>query len=491
MVSFYRNRLDLRPIHRHNGMTLYSEAKIEPMIMSNRVNDDAQAAQVCTAQTTIGFVAAPRWSAHRFAHARRPMKAMFVLLLSLLGLMVASPALANVGETGTEYSEVISGIIREDGEPLSGVRVTVVGMGYSAEVLTNAEGRWKVGVPGEGDYLIKIDSSTLPATLSVDEDSMTRAVVIDSSGRAIANFSFGEAVRATSPLGEQLFVRIVNGLNFGLLLGLAAIGLSLVFGTTGLANFSHGEMVTTGAVAALLLSSIGLPIYVALPLGVAAGGVLGWSMDSGLFRPMRRRGMGIIQVMIVTIGLSLVIRYIIQYNIGGSTLFLPPLSSQRITIGPTTIGVNDVASMALSLAVLVVFAWWLMRTKTGKATRAISDNAALAAVSGIDVERVIRIVWVVAGMLAALAGILWAYFRPGLKWDMGTQILLFIFAAGILGGLGTAFGALVGAIIVGLLVETSAMVLPADLKYVGALIVMIIVLLFRPQGILGKKERIG
>jgi branched-chain amino acid transport system permease protein len=94
-------------------------------------------------------------------------------------------------------------------------------------------------------------------------------------------------------------------------------------------------------------------------------------------------------------------------------------------------------------------------------------------------------------MLAALAGILWAYFRPGLRWDMGTQILLFIFAAGILGGLGTAFGALIGAIIVGLLVETSAMLLPADLKYVGALMVMIIVLLFRPQGILGQKERIG
>jgi branched-chain amino acid transport system permease protein len=147
--------------------------------------------------------------------------------------------------------------------------------------------------------------------------------------------------------------------------------------------------------------------------------------------------------------------------------------------------------MGLSLVVLVIFAWWLMRTKTGKATRAISDNASLAAASGIDVERVIRIVWVVSGMPAALAGILWAYFRPGLRWDMGTQILLFIFAAGILGGLGTAFGALIGAIIVGLLVETSAMLLPADLKYVGALMVMIIVLLFRPQGILGQKERIG
>jgi branched-chain amino acid transport system permease protein len=314
---------------------------------------------------------------------------------------------------------------------------------------------------------------------------------MDSSGRAITNFSLGEGVRQSSSVWDQLLVRTINGLNFGLLLGLAAIGLSLVFGTTGLANFSHGEMVTVGAVAGLLLTVAGVPVYLALPLAVVAGGLTGWAMDAGLFRPLRRRGVGIIQVMIVTIGLSLAVRYIIQYNIGGATQFLPPLSAERVSFGPVSIGVTDIVSMAISLVVLVIFAWWLMRTKTGKATRAISDNASLASASGIDVERVIRIVWVVAGMLAALAGILWAYFRPGLRWDMGTQILLFIFAAGILGGLGTAFGALVGAIIVGVLVETSAMILPADLKYVGALMVMIIVLLFRPQGILGQKERIG
>ena len=103
----------------------------------------------------------------------------------------------------------------------------------------------------------------------------------------------------------------------------------------------------------------------------------------------------------------------------------------------------------------------------------------------------IRVVWILAGGLAGLAGILWAYFRPGLKWDMGEKILLFIFAAGVLGGLGTAFGALVGAMIVGLLIETSAQFIPSDLKYVGALVVMIVVLLFRPQGILGRRERIG
>lgn len=416
---------------------------------------------------------------------------LIALLAALFLLVFASPAFANEGEVGEEFSDGISGVIREDREPLAGVRISVNGMGYTAEVTTGTDGRWRVGVPEQGDYQVSLDESTLPDGLAVVEGEATRDVVVDSSGRVIVNFFLGEGVRETASVWDQLLLRTVNGLNFGLLLGLAAIGLSLVFGTTGLANFAHGEMVTVGAVAALLLSAIGLPVYLALPLAVLVGGALGWSMDAGLFKPMRKKGLGIVQVMIVTIGLSLTLRYIIQFNIGGGTEFLPALSSTRVDLGPISLGVTDIISMLISLVVLIIFAWWLMRTKVGKATRAISDNASLAAASGIDVERVIRIVWVVAGMLAALGGILWAYFRPGLRWDMGTQILLFIFAAGILGGLGTAFGALVGAIIVGVLIETSTMILPADMKYVGALGVMIIILLFRPQGILGRKERIG
>ena len=127
-----------------------------------------------------------------------------------------------------------------------------------------------------------------------------------------------------------------------------------------------------------------------------------------------------------------------------------------------------------------------------EATRAIADNPSLASASGIDVDFVVRIVWVVAGAMAALAGILYAYYRPGIKWDMGAQVLLLMFAAVTLGGLGTAFGALIGAIIVGLLVEVSTLFgIPSDLKYATALLILIVILLFRPQGILGRRERIG
>jgi len=148
-------------------------------------------------------------------------------------------------------------------------------------------------------------------------------------------------------------------------------------------------------------------------------------------------------------------------------------------------------SMATSVVLLIAVAFWLLRTRVGKATRAISDNPGLAAASGINVDRVIRIVWILAAALAAIAGVLWAYFRPGVKWDMGGQVLLLIFAAVTLGGLGTAFGALIGSLIVGMLVEISTLWIPSDMKYVGALAVLIIILLVRPQGILGRKERLG
>jgi branched-chain amino acid transport system permease protein len=184
--------------------------------------------------------------------------------------------------------------------------------------------------------------------------------------------------------------------------------------------------------------------------------------------------------MIVSIGLSLAVRYVFQFFVGGSTNQLPGFDSPKIKLfGATALSVIDIASMVLSLVVIIAFAWWLLNTQTGKATRAISDNPDLAAASGIDVDRVIRTVWVIAAGLAGLSGVLWAYFRPGIKWDMGAQILLLI------------FGALLGSLVVGLLVEVSSLVIPSDLKYVGALVVLIVILLVRPQGILGRKERIG
>lgn len=414
---------------------------------------------------------------------------LLVALLSVAGLGQS----ASADEVGTDQPYAITGNVKLDGEPLSGVRIFVKGGSYEAETVTGADGRWFIGIPDTNPYTVTLDETTLPEGIAVVEGGASDEVQIGKSDRVVKNFFIGEGVRNSSGGVEQFFTRLIYGINFGLMLGLAAVGLSLVFGTTGLSNFAHAEMVTFGALMAFLFGVVlPLPIWVAIPLAVIVSGASGWLLDSGLWRPLRRRGLGLVQLMIVSIGLSLTVRYVFQFFVGGGTLQLPGFDAPKIPIfGTLALSVIDMASMGISLAVILGFAWWLMGTKTGKATRAISDNPDLAAASGIDVEKVIRTVWIVAAGLAGLAGVLWAYFRPGIKWDMGAQILLLIFAAVTLGGLGTAFGALVGAIVVGILVETSSMIIPSDLKYVGALVVLVAILLFRPQGLLGRKQRIG
>ena len=279
------------------------------------------------------------------------------------------------------------------------------------------------------------------------------------------------------------------------MLGLASIGLSLVFGTTGISNFAHGEMVTFGAVVALGLigpASLALPLWIGIPVAVLLSALLGLLLDMFIWRPLRRRRTGVVQLMIVSIGLSLAMRYTFQLFIGGSTAQLPGSSSpQVVQIGPIGLSIVDIASILISVVAIVGLALWLTRSRLGKATRAISDNSSLAAASGIDVDFVVRVVWIVAGAMAGLAGILYAYYIPGIKWDMGAQILLLMFAAVTLGGLGTAYGALIGSLIVGVLVEVSSLWIPQDLKYAAALLLLIVILLFRPQGILGRRERIG
>ena len=425
------------------------------------------------------------------------------LLITIAGLLLAvwattlGPLPAHAAE-GDPYR--VSGNVQLDGEPLEGVVITIDGPGGEQTTETDADGKWSVAVPERNaDYVVTVDESTLPEGIAVvdetgaDETPNVKEVTVGPGGRVSVNFFIGEGERTTTSFFDQFVERLFNGLNFGLMLGLASVGLTLVYGATGISNFAHAEMVTFGALMAYLFAVvIPWPIWVAIPIAVLMSAAFGYTLDAGLWRPLRRKGLGLVQLMIVSIGLSLVLRYVFQMFIGGGTIQLPGSVSESLNLfGSVRLTVVDLASMGISIVVILVFAIWLQRSRIGKATRAIADNASLAAASGIDVDKVVRVVWVLSGALAGLGGVLWAYFRPGIKWDMGSGILLLIFAAVILGGLGTAYGALVGAIIVGVLVEISSLWIPADLKYVAALVILILILLFRPQGILGRRERIG
>jgi branched-chain amino acid transport system permease protein len=226
-------------------------------------------------------------------------------------------------------------------------------------------------------------------------------------------------------------------------------------------------------------------------VGFIASGIFGWVNNKALWAPLRHRGTGLIAMMIVSIGLSIFLRNVYQYAAGASNRNYSQFgNAQPINFGPITFTTRDVLVAVIATTVLVVVCVALQRTRMGKATRAVADNPALSASSGIDVERVISVVWIGGAALAGLSGILLGL-TQGFNYQLGFKTLLLVFAAVTLGGLGTIYGAIVGAFVIGIFIEVSTLFIPAELKYVGALVVLILVLLVRPQGILGRRERIG
>jgi branched-chain amino acid transport system permease protein len=206
---------------------------------------------------------------------------------------------------------------------------------------------------------------------------------------------------------------------------------------------------------------------------------------------MRRRGASLIAALVMSIGFSIFFRYVMLFQFGGRAGFYDDFRLQsKWDLVVFSVAPKDVVLMALSVAALVAVASALQFTRIGKAMRAVADNRDLAESSGIDVEQVISRVWIAGTALAGLGGVFLGV-TESISWDMGFRILLLMFAGVTLGGLGTAYGALFGSIIVGMFIQLSTLIIPTDMKNVGALITLVVILLIRPQGLLGRKERIG
>jgi branched-chain amino acid transport system permease protein len=196
-------------------------------------------------------------------------------------------------------------------------------------------------------------------------------------------------------------------------------------------------------------------------------------------------------MMIVSIGLSILLRNVYQYFAGAQSQNYSQYSAvQPWEIGQILVTPKEVMVTVIGLAVLVGTTSMLQFTRLGKATRAVADNPGLASATGINVERVIGLVWIGGAALAGLAGALLGL-TQGFDYQIGFKLLLLMFAAVVLGGLGTIWGAILGAFVIGLFVELSTLLVPAEFKFVGALLVLIVVLLIRPQGLLGRAQRIG
>ncbi|MBA2472444.1 MAG: branched-chain amino acid ABC transporter permease [Pseudonocardiales bacterium] len=445
---------------------------------------------------------------------RRVPGPLRALLGALVGALIASAALLGLAAPAQACPQPsrstpsqpappdqpglpVSGTLRNvDGMLLAGVRVQALAASGQQVTSTTSEtgGRWELTVPTPGQYTFRIDQQSLPRGVTVLQGEVVRNVEPGTLSLVVFRFGAQRAGLQTSVSGRALRV-LVDGIRFGLVIGITGVGLSLIFGTTGLTNFAHGELVTIGAVLAWTLNvTFGLQLIWATLLAIVAGAALGAATDLAIWRPMRRRRSGLVAQLVISIGLALALRYVVLIYFGGrSESFADYTNQVERNYGFISITDKDLATIVISLAVLVGVALLLQRTRIGKAMRAVADNRDLAASSGINVERVVLFVWILAGALAALGGVLFGLSELGgtVQYEMGFNLLLLMFAGVILGGLGTAYGALLGCLVVGVLVQVSAQVIPVDLKYLGGLAVLIVILVIRPQGLLGSRARIG
>ena len=428
----------------------------------------------------------------------RPGTMLAMLSASLVGLLaLGAPASAQ-----DENGEIKGSLSTKDAEgekvPVAGV-VFIVSDASGNEVTTGTTdegGDWSVSVP-VGTYSVLLDVSTLPEGVDLRNPEKNPAeVVIDTPGKSKgALFPLGEA--AVSEVTAIEWVQLlVDGLKLGLLLAMCSIGLSLIYGTTGLTNFAHGEMVTFGAMMAYLFHVTGVfgwqsSLLVAAVFVLVITGLAGGIFNQFVWRPLRRRGVSLIAALVVSIGFSIFLRYVMLYRFGGRAGYYRDYRIQeKWDLVWFTIAPKDIVIMVLSVLILLGVGSALQFTRIGKAMRAVSDNRDLAESSGIDVEKVIRWVWVSGSALAGLGGVMFGV-TESIGWEMGFRTLLLMFAGVTLGGLGTAYGALFGSIIVGMFIQMSSLVIPTDMKNVGALVMLVVILLVRPQGLLGRKDRIG
>ncbi|WP_217914815.1 branched-chain amino acid ABC transporter permease [Miltoncostaea marina] len=290
---------------------------------------------------------------------------------------------------------------------------------------------------------------------------------------------------------QEFLNTTINGLSSGAIYALGAIGLSLVYGILKLVNFAHGDFMTLGGFVAFAVNvSAGMPLAVAVLAAVAAVAALGLVLEYSVWAPMRRKGAGVMQLLLLSIGLAFVLRNLILFQWTGATRTLDVDQFQSWNpFGDVIITRIQVIVIVTAGVVLIAVALMLRTTLIGKSMRALSDSFDLAEVSGVNTRRVVAYTWLLAGSLAGLAGVLAAVYTT-LTPNTGWFLLLSIFAAVVLGGIGNAYGALLGGIVLGLAQEWSTMLIRPTYKEAIGFLVLILVLLVRPQGILGQARTV-
>ncbi len=297
---------------------------------------------------------------------------------------------------------------------------------------------------------------------------------------------------------------IIDGLLTGSMIGLGAIGVTLTYSILRFSNFAHGDFMAWGTYATLVVVSaigavfgriapigalsFGWPLIVAVILGCAFTGLLALALDKVLFSRLRSQGQSIIVVM-ASFGASMALRSLLEFIFSSRPAYFSKAIQMAMPVGFGIRITPDQIALLILTAVLVAAVHLLMtRTQTGRSMQAVSQNAALARVVGIDVAKVVRVTWLLGGALACVAGVMigiLVQIRPLMGFDM----LLPMFAAAILGGIGSVPGAVLGGLIIGLAEAGAVQLIGAEWRAAVSFVLLMAVLFVRPIGIFGVRER--
>lgn len=282
---------------------------------------------------------------------------------------------------------------------------------------------------------------------------------------------------------NALVVAIGFGLVTSAIVALAAVAVSLQISVTNFINFAYGDFMTFGAYVAWMADTHGVNFFVAVALGGIATGLLGVAANYLVFRPFMRRGVRPVTLLIAGLGVAFIVQNGIIILWGTDPQQFSVTIGDSLRVGPFLLTTGDLVIVAASVSLLALLHAMLRYTKFGKSLRALSNNLDLAQACGINVERMIAATWFICGILTAVAGVALVMEEGGLQPSVGFNELFVVFGAVILGGIGRPYGAMVGALVVGLMTEISAIYVNAAYKTAIAFGIVILLLLIRPQGI--------
>ncbi len=299
---------------------------------------------------------------------------------------------------------------------------------------------------------------------------------------------------------DYFLQQLINGLTLGAIYGLIAIGYTMVYGIIGMINFAHGEIFMIGAfislISFLILAPVGggmvvLALIVALLVSMLLTAVYGWALERVAYRPLR--GSPRLAALISAIGMSIFLQNYVQISQGARVKTLQPVITGGLTLiedpkFPVAISYMQIIIIVVTVALMAGFWLLITRTALGRAQRACEQDRTMAALVGVDVDRTISLTFVLGAMLAAVAGMMVTLYYGVIDFYIGFLAGIKAFTAAVLGGIGSIPGAMLGGVLIGLIEAMWSGYFSIEYKDVAAFSILVLVLIFRPTGLLGQPE---